>query len=165
MKLLARGRHLLHRLLGTKGETMQSLNWQDFLKGHVLFSSLSEAEIAQLLRGEAAQERSYPQGGVILREGEFGDSLFLIGSGSVQVSLPGPEARPVPVSILKADEFFGEMAVVEHRPRSATVTAAEPCLLLEIQGEAFRKLLETHPDMRAQVYAKMNARSGQASRQ
>lgn len=165
MRLLAQGRHLLHRLLGKKGEAMQSFNWQDFLKGHVLFSSLTEAEIAQLLKDEVLQERAYPQGSVILREGEFGDSLFLIGAGSVQVTLQGPAGQSIPLSILKEEEFFGEMAVLERRLRSATVTAKEQCLLLEVNGEEFRKLLEIHPDMRSQVYAKMSARLGRSSQQ
>ncbi len=159
MKLLAQGRHLLHRLLGKKGEAVQSFHWQDFLKGHALFSSLNEAEVTQLLKGETVQERAYPQGSVILREGESGDSLFLISSGSVQVTVHGPEGRPILLSTLQANEFFGEMAVLERRPRSATVTAVEPCLLLEIQGEAFRKLLDVHADMRAQVHAKMSGRA------
>ncbi len=64
---------------------------------------------------------------------------------------------------MKEEEFFGEMAVLERRLRSATVTAKEQCLLLEVNGEEFRKLLETHPDMRSQVYAKMSTRLGQSS--
>lgn len=144
---------------------MQSFNWQGLLRHHSLFSSLNEAEIAQLLKDEASQERAYPPGSVILREGEFGDSLFLIGSGSVQVTLQGPEGQLIPLAILQADEFFGELAVLERRPRSATVTAREQCLLLEVKGEAFRKLLEAHPDLRSKVYTKMSERLRPSSRQ
>jgi CRP-like cAMP-binding protein len=144
---------------------MKSFNWPDFLGGHPLFSGLTEAEVAQLLKDEASEERAYPPDSVILREDEFGDSLFLIGSGSVQVARQGTAGQPVPLAGLKAGEFFGEVAVLERRPRSATVTAEEDCLLLEVRGEEFRKLLEAHPDMRSKVRAKMGERLGQPGRQ
>src|SRR5262249_16332746 len=111
------------------------------------------------------QERAYPQGGVVVREGESGDSLFLIGAGSAQVTLQGPDGQPRPLAVLKAGEFFGEVAVLERRPRSATVTARKSCRLLEIKGEEFRSLLAAHADIRSKVYAKMSERLGQPHQQ
>jgi CRP-like cAMP-binding protein len=136
---------------------MQSVNWPDFFKHHPIFSSLDEAEVGQLLKSGAAQERVYPQGSVIITQGDPGDSVFLIGSGSVQVTIG------VPVAVLKEGEFFGEIAVLERKPRTATVSAKENCLLLEIAGEEFRKLLAAHPEIRSKVYAKMSARLSQPS--
>jgi len=144
---------------------MKSFNWQDLLRGHPLFSSLTEEEIAQLLKDEASQEKAYPQGSVILSEGEFGDSLFLIGSGSVQVARRGTAGQHLPLAILQAAGFFGEIAVLERRPRSAMVTARENCMLLEVKGEEFRKLLEAHPDIRSKVRATMSERLGHSSQQ
>ena len=139
---------------------MKSVNWPDFLRGHPIFSSLTEEEISRLLKDEVSQERAYSQNSVILREGEFGDSIFLIGSGSAQVILFG-----TPLAVLKEGEFFGEMAVLERKPRSATVTAREDCLVLEVKEEEFLKLLEAHPDMQAKVRAKMSERVSQSSQQ
>src|SRR5215510_10227421 len=102
-------------------ESMKSFNWQNFLRSHPIFSSLKEEEIAHLLRDEVSQERVYPQGTVILREGEGGDSVFLLSSGSVQVTLWGTRGPLILLAILPAGEIFGEMAVLERRPRSATV--------------------------------------------
>ncbi|HEV8717049.1 MAG TPA: cyclic nucleotide-binding domain-containing protein [Candidatus Binatia bacterium] len=144
---------------------MKAFNWSDLFKGHSVFASLSEADIEKLLEDEASQERAYPAGDVVVKEGELGDSLFFIGSGSVQVTLQGPGGQSIPLATLEAREFFGEVAVLERRPRSATVTAREKCLLLEISGDEFRKLLETHPELQSQVYAKMRARLGQSSPQ
>jgi CRP/FNR family cyclic AMP-dependent transcriptional regulator len=131
---------------------MKSVNWQDLLRSHPLFSSLDEGEIANLLRDEVSQERVYPQDTVILREGEGSDSVFLISSGSVQVTLQGTRGPLIPLAILQAGEIFGEMAVLERRPRSATVLARENCLLLEVAGEEIRKLLEAHPEMQVKMY-------------
>jgi len=131
---------------------MNSFNWQNFLQKHPLFSSLDEEEVASLLKGEVSQERTYPQGIAILREGEVGDSLFLIRSGSAQVTLRGTGGPFTQLATLQAGDIFGEMAVLERRPRSATVVAMEDCLLLEIAGEAIRKLLEVHPEMQVKLY-------------
>ena len=131
---------------------MKSFDWQNFLCNHPLFSSLHEEEIAHLLKDEVAQERMYHQDTAILREGEVGDSVFLISSGSVQVTLRGTGGPFTPLAVLRAGEIFGEMAVLERKPRSATVLAKENCLLLEIAGEAMRKLLEAHPEMQVKLY-------------
>ena len=143
---------------------MKAFNWQDFLAQHPVFSSLTQGEVAQLLKA-ASQERAYPQGGVVVREGESGDSFFLIGAGSAQVTLQGPDGQPNSLAVLKAGEFFGEVAVLERRPRSATVTAKKSCRLLEIKGEEFRSLLAAHPDMRSKVYTKLSERLGRPNQQ
>ena len=109
---------------------MKSFNWQNLLRSHPLFLSLTEAEMAHLLRDEVSHERVYPQDTVILREGEVSDSVFLLSSGSVQVTLGGPRGPLRPLALLPAGDIFGEMAVLERRPRSAVV-ARENCLLLE----------------------------------
>ncbi len=144
---------------------MKSFNWQNLLRSHPIFSSLNEEEIANLLRDEVSQERVYPQGTVILREGEVGDSVFLLSSGSVQVALWGTRGPLMPLAILQAGEIFGEMAVLERRPRSATVLARENCLLLEVAGEEIRKLLEAHLEMQVKMYTVVRDRLRQASQQ
>ncbi len=142
---------------------MKSVNWQNLLQSHPIFSSLNESEIASLLRDEVSQERVYPQGAVILRGGEVGDSVFLIHSGSVQVTLGGTAGPSFPLAILHAGEIFGEMAVLERRPRSATVLARENCLLLEISGEEIRGLLEAHLEMQVKLYTIIRDRLREAS--
>lgn len=139
---------------------MKSFNWQDLLTHHAVFSSLNEDEISQLLTSEASQEWSYLQDSIILQEGDPGDSLFVIGSGSVRVTAFGTL-----LAALGTGEMFGEIAVLERKPRSATVTAGEHCLLLEIEGEEFRRLLEKYPDMYARVRAKADARLQQSNQQ
>jgi CRP-like cAMP-binding protein len=133
-------------------ESMKSFNWQTLLRNHPIFSSLTEAEIANLLRDEVSHERVCPPDTVILRESEVSDSIFLISSGSVQVTLQGT-GRPLrSLAILQAGEIFGEMAVLERRPRSATVVAREQCLLLEVAGEEIRKLLAAHLEVQVKLY-------------
>lgn len=131
---------------------MKSFPWNPLLHQHPIFASLTEQEITALLQDEASQERAFPKDRVILKGGEDGDSLFLLGSGSVQIALGGTEGSLMPVAVLQTEEIFGEMAILERKPRSATVVALEPCVLLEIAGAEIRKLLDTHPAMQVQLY-------------
>jgi CRP-like cAMP-binding protein len=150
-------------LIAQRRESMKSFNWQNFLRSQPIFSSLNEEEITNLLRDEVSQERVYPQGAVIVRGGEVGDSVFLISSGSVQVALHGTVGPFFPLAVLQAGEIFGEMAVLERRPRSATVLARENCLLLEIAGEEIRKLLEAHLEMQVKMYTVIRDRLRKAN--
>jgi CRP-like cAMP-binding protein len=83
---------------------------------------------------------------------------FLIGAGSVRVILVGAKAQEVALSALGAGELFGEMAVVEHKPRAATVIAEEDCVLLEIKGREFSKLLTRHADVEFKVLLELSER-------
>lgn len=131
---------------------MKSFSWQSLLRPHPLFVSLPHEEIESLLGDEGSQERRYSQDAVILHEGEVGDSIFLIGSGAVQVTLRGTGGPVTLLAVLEAGDIFGEMAVLEHTPRSATVSAKEECVLLEITGERIRALLDAHPRMQVVMY-------------
>jgi len=131
---------------------MKSFNWQNLLRSHPIFSSLNAEELANLLRDEVSQERVYPQDTVILKEGEVGDSVFLLSSGSVQVTLSGTRGPLLPLAIISTGEIFGEMAVLERKPRSATVMAKENCLVLEVAGEEIRKLFAAHPEIQVKMY-------------
>lgn len=136
----------------SRGVAMKSFHWHTFLRSHPLFLSLPQAELERLLSDEVSRERRYLPNTVILREGEVSDSLFLMGSGSVQVTLRGTGGPVTPLAVLQRGEVFGEMAVLEQKPRSATVLAKEKCVVLEIAGEAIRKLLEAHPYMQVTMY-------------
>ncbi len=144
---------------------MKSFNWQNLLQSHPIFSSLNEEELANLLSDQVSQERVYSQGAVILKGGDEGDSVFLIGTGSVQVTLVGTKGPTFPLAIIPAGEIFGEMAVLERKPRSATVSAHDDCLLLEIPGDEIRTLLVAHLDMQVKMYTIIRDRLKQASPQ
>ena len=78
--------------------------------------------------------REVPQGTVVFREGEPGDCAYVIESGTVEISTRRGGERVV-IAERFAGEIFGEMAIVDNRPRSATVTAATECSLLVLSAE------------------------------
>lgn len=148
---------------------MKNFNWKDLLGQHSLFESLDSKEveriIAHLLDDKVSEEREYSDGKIIVREGEPGVSVFLVGRGSVQVVLEGENSADTPIATLRQGEFFGEMALLEKKPRAATVKAKENCVLLEIKGQEFLKLLDEHKDVESKILLKLSERLRQANDQ
>jgi CRP/FNR family cyclic AMP-dependent transcriptional regulator len=103
-----------------------------------IFSGCSKRELGIIAR--ASKEVSHKEGTVIAREGERGIGLFLILEGQCKVTIGGKtKAR------LGPGDFFGEVALLDGGPRTATVTALSPVRLVGITGWVFRGLLMEHP--------------------
>ncbi len=85
-------------------------------------------------------------GDVLIRRGDLGDRMFFIVSGVVSVDFGG--ARPVE---LKDGDFFGEIALLRHTPRTATVTAASRCQLLILDVRDFRRFIGANPRIAEQI--------------
>src|SRR6185437_1458346 len=82
---------------------------------------------------------------IIFREGDAGDALYLVGKGSVRISKVGRGGQQETLGFIGAGSFFGEMALLDHQPRSAMATAAEPAVLGLMRDEAFQRILEIAP--------------------
>jgi small-conductance mechanosensitive channel/CRP-like cAMP-binding protein len=93
-----------------------------------------------------AQIVPYPVGGAVVRQGDEGDSLFLVAEGRVEVSVHapggGPERR---LATLGSGDYFGEMSLLTGAPRSATIRAVEETRLVILRKEALRPLLVADP--------------------
>ena len=108
-----------------------------------LFKNLSADELERLR--SIAEERSFSAGAEIFREGEPGDGIYLIRGGLVEISaLVSGDQRRV-LSQLGAGEIFGEMAVIEHCPRSATATALKDTRLYFFPRGEMLSLLQRSP--------------------
>lgn len=87
-----------------------------------------------------AERRHYSAGDVIFRAGDAGEELFVIRDGTVAVEVKG-----VIVERLGSSEIFGEMALVEAKPRSATVIAETDCVIVPISEKQFLTMVEYAP--------------------
>ena len=105
-----------------------------------IFSECSKRELAIIAR--ASKEVVHKQGTVIAREGERGVGLFLILEGHCLVTIGGKTKAK-----LGPGDFFGEVALLDGGPRTATVTAVSPVTLVGITGWVFRGLLMEHPSI------------------
>jgi CRP/FNR family cyclic AMP-dependent transcriptional regulator len=143
---------------------MKTFPWRDFLRKHPMFSSVPDAKkLEVLLEDSASTERSVGQEEVILRQGEVGDSIYVIGSGSVEAILDPGGGTPILLAVLGRGEVFGEIGLIERRPRSATVRAKEHSIVLEIHGPQFRDLMDDHPDIELRLLLKIRERLQNAS--
>jgi len=110
-----------------------------------LFRGLSRKELADLR--EISREKRIPAGTVIFREGDRCDGLYIIRDGQVEIAhLVGREVRNV-FSQVGPGEIFGEMAVIEQEPRSASTVATQDTLVYFISREEIRMLLQHSPGL------------------
>ena len=93
------------------------------LKAVPFFTQMNDQEL-DVIRSVAV-EKSYPKHAVVLTEGEIGDSLYMIESGRVKVFIGDEEGREIILKLIGPGHFFGEMAMIDHQPRSASVTTLE----------------------------------------
>lgn len=94
----------------------------------------------------------------IVTQDEPGDSLFIIAKGRVKVVIFGDNGREVILTILKAGEFFGEMALLDDLPRSANVIAAEDAQVLILKRDAFVEHITKSPKTALNVMAELSRR-------
>ena len=108
------------------------------------FAGLSRSELIELAK--ATEDMEVEEGKVLTREGESGREFFVIIDGEVAVTKDGSEIRR-----LGPGDFFGEIALVEDTPRTATVTAAAPLRFFVLTRQSFRSLLARQPELEQKV--------------
>ncbi len=129
-----------------------------------LFAGLSEDELLAIIKG--LRLLSFAPGDVIVTEGEPGQSLFILAEGSVSVFVRNAVGRNAHLCRLDEGAFFGEISTLSGRPRSATVTAASRCELLELDPPNLDLIARSHPRMREvlEEYSARRASSPEAER-
>ena len=117
-----------------------------------LFGNLARGDLVQLAM--ATEDLEVDAGKVLAREGEIGQEFFVIVDGDVSVTKDGEEIRR-----LGPGDFFGEIALIWDSPRrTATVTAATPVRFFVLTRQAFRGLIDHHPDIEAKVLEALEQR-------
>jgi CRP-like cAMP-binding protein len=105
-----------------------------------LFSQVGKRELKRLETRMSA--RTFPEGHVIAEEGQTGVGFFLIEDGNATVSIGGEERRT-----LGPGDWFGEMALIDEGPRSATVVAATDLRCRGLSAWEFRPFIQEHPEV------------------
>jgi len=94
--------------------------------------------------------RSYIKNSVIFCEGEPGDELFIIQKGSVKI-IKITENSEILLAVLKSGDIFGEMALLESKPRAAGAVAYEDCQLMAVNKSNFQQMIKTQPQLIARL--------------
>jgi small-conductance mechanosensitive channel/CRP-like cAMP-binding protein len=125
----------------------------DALRSVEIFAALTDRQRADL--ASASRPALYAAGEKIVREGDTGSSMFVIRRGDATVRLAGTDGE---VARLGPGDFFGEMSLLTGEPRSATVSAATDCELVELGADGFRRVVLADPALVERVAAAVVSR-------
>ncbi len=121
-----------------------------------LFGELDDKELSSI--AAVAKVRRYAKDDVIFHEDEPGDVFCIIREGRVKVTMTSPEGKEIILSTLGPGEFFGEMALLDEQPRSASVIAIEPLEVITIWRSDFLQALAENFSIARKVLAEMSRR-------
>jgi len=136
---------------------------RELLRTVPIFSELGDADVVSINRLTA--RRHYAKDSVVFFEKERGDSLFMILSGRIKVTILGDDGREIILSMLGAGDFFGEMALLDDEPRSASAIAAEDSELLSLSRADFESLVRENPSITMGLIRVLTARLRHANQQ
>lgn len=121
------------------------------LRHCALFRDAGEVALAQL--AERLRRRRFRRNEVIFHQGDPGDSLHIVDEGAVKIMLPSPEGEEAIIATLRPGDFFGELALLDGAPRSATAVALEATTTLALPRDAFMELLDRDRGLRDALLA------------
>ena len=123
----------------------------ELLKRIPLFTECTKAELIEV--AISADEREAPRGRDLTEQGRRGREFFILLEGTVAVRRNGRK-----LADLGPGDWFGEIAILTFKPRTATVTAISPVRLLVLSDRAFRRVVETTPRIALKVLRNVAAR-------
>jgi CRP/FNR family transcriptional regulator, cyclic AMP receptor protein len=133
------------------------------LRNHSLFGQLPAAAIEHL--GSYMKRRTLPRGSAIFAKGDPGSGLMGVVAGSVKISVPSADGRDIVLNIMHEGEIFGEIALLDGRPRTADATAMTDCELMVIERRDFIPFLRSQPDLTIKIIETLCARLRRTSEQ
>ena len=141
-------------------QTLDAHGWTPEEEGEALalgdieiFSEFDDATIREL--AGIVDTRSVPAGGTICLQGDKGDELFLVRSGRVSALLPLEAGKRHHVATFCRGDFFGEMAFIDHQPRSANVEAVTPTELFLLSRARFDALVTSDPALGGTIFERL----------
>ena len=120
-----------------------------------LFAHVEPAGLG-ILAG-AMTRRRFRRNEVIFHQGDPGDSLHVVATGAVKIVLPSPDGEEAIIATLRPGDFFGELALLDGAPHSATATAVEPVETLSLARAPFQQLLDEDRGLRTALLSGLAA--------
>ena len=127
-----------------------------FLRRVSMFSSMTLEQLRVLTMH--LEDHHFLRGEVIFQEGDFGQELYIVVLGRIQIVKDYGEAHALTLTMLGSGDFFGEMAIFEDAPRSATAVTAEETELLVLGADKFKQTIYQKPDMAFDIFRELSAR-------
>ena len=126
------------------------------LRSIELFEGLTDEDLAEL--GASLQRRQFAAGSMIFSQGDDGDSMYIVESGDINIHLPGDASRRISLKDIARGEYFGELALFDEKPRSASALATTETVLLELQRRTLEGYLENRPKVALAILRTLSER-------
>jgi CRP-like cAMP-binding protein len=126
------------------------------LRGHPVFGALEPEQLEQLV--SYARTRRVAAGTTLFSKGDPGTELFAVSAGTVKISVPAPDGREAMFNLLHPGEIFGEIALLDGRPRTADAMAMTDCELTVIERRDFLAFVHGEPNVALQLIALLRER-------
>lgn len=137
---------------------------QNFLKKVPIFGALSQDCLLRIAK--ITTEKSYSKKSIIFHEGDYGDTLYIIKNGRIKIAKVAIDGREKTLCILQPGDFFGEMAIFDNLPRSATAEAVDNDIqLLAISKSDFERLIHEQPSISLRIMKDLTRRIRQVNQQ
>jgi len=135
----------------------------DLFREVPLFADLDDADLESLIA--VATRRKFSKDAVIFFEHDPGDSLFMILSGRVKVTILSDDGREIILSVLGENDLFGEMSLLDNEPRSATAIVTEDTEVVILHQKEFLSIVEKRPRVLVLLLAVLSSRLRKANHQ
>ena len=115
----------------------------ELLRSIPMFEGLDDDDVVAL--ASAVHETRFAAGQMIFHQGDAGAAMYIVAKGHVNIHLPGEASRRVSLKDVSRGEYFGELALFDDKPRSASALASTDAVLLELSSETLSSYLERRP--------------------
>ena len=132
---------------------MESL---DLLRSIPMFATLSDDDLRAL--ATAVSRREFKAGAMIFALGDRGNAMYIVERGDVNIHLPGQSSQRISLKDISRGEYFGELALFDEKPRSASAVATTDTHLLELKHDMLTRYLERRPAAAMAILRTMSER-------
>ncbi len=126
-----------------------------FLRKVPLFNSLTDHDISAIRA--VCHEECYNTGAILFKEGELGDRLYIIMAGKIAIYKGNTDQQTYPLTLLESGEIFGEMALIDGVPRSATAIVEDDAKLLAVLQKDFCAFIQSGPGVSISIMRALSA--------
>jgi CRP/FNR family transcriptional regulator/CRP/FNR family cyclic AMP-dependent transcriptional regulator len=119
-------------------------------------AALSDADRQWL--AQRVRRRNYVRGDIVFQKDDPGEALFIVETGSVRIHVTGAQGTDLTLAVMNANDFFGDMSLLDGKPRSASASAVTDCVLIVLERDHFTELVRKRPDAALAVLARVTHR-------